>query len=76
MNDMTNSLDAFIKCRCVACTRLDHATSATFPDSDNPELRACWEEIEKTCPHYGAAFGGVCAAVRDDTQLDMFGGQS
>jgi hypothetical protein len=68
---VSNPIDKFIECRCAACTRLDQTTSDTFPDSESSELRACWEEIEKTCPHFAEAFGTACAAV-DGKQLDMF----
>jgi hypothetical protein len=68
---MTDPVDLFIACRCDACERLDNTTSATFPNSDSPEMRACWEDVEKSCPRYAAAFGTVCAAV-DDRQQELF----
>ena len=71
---MKDPIDRFIECRCEACTRLDRATADAFPDSQTAELGACWEEIEKTCPHFAEAFGAACKSM-DDAQLDMFEAQ-
>jgi len=68
---MTDPVDLFIACRCNACERLDNTTASSFPDSDSPEMRACWEDVEKSCPRYAAAFG-TSHKFADDRQQELF----